>query len=345
MFTKCPIVLVVLFGVSILVGGCGTGGSGTAGDSDGGSNVGAGGSPGSIFPVGQPCDLRADAGPAQAVYNNQALDCASHLCLKPCQDPMSTAETAPYCASECSTDDDCTDAPRDPSDSSDKRCSRGYACGVAFVVGPLCCKKLCLCKDFIGGALSTPLACDPAQNHGSVCQAASAVSSSTSQQETDLTVALNGSGKLLPACISFPLINTASGTPGMQPDCQVYVRSPCTTPGSNGCSAGYKYTFLPECKDLQGRSLDPASLDPGPDNQPLHTQAQIDAVLATVSESSRPCWYLSYDNSASGCSTAYNGQRISALWPTGTVPPTGTLLGISCLTCATHDPACATAGH
>ncbi len=348
--TKLTVLL--MFVVTTAAAGCGSGGSGPGGTNPmdtggsgpaaGGTGNGGAGSLGSSNDVGQPCNLRADAGPAQAVYNDQAPECPSGLCLKPVQqEAYNVADTAAYCASQCSTDNDCAGATRDPNDPSDKRCRSGYACGVAFVVGPLCCKKLCLCKDFLGGSLSTPLACDPAQNQGLGCQAASAVAPSTPEQQTDFTVKLPGS-----ACISFPLIDTVSSTPGVQPDCRVYDHSPCTTPGTNGClTTGYKNTFLPECKDVQGNFLDPASLDPGADNQPLHTQSQIDAVLATVSENSRPCWYLSYDHSASGCATAYNGQRISALWPTGTVLPTGTLLETSCLTCATYDPACATAGQ
>jgi hypothetical protein len=352
MLTRCLFVGVGLLGVLSLVGGCGAGATGGAGNPDGGSNVGGGGSLGSNSGLGQPCVLGADAGAVQAVYNNQALACPSGLCLKPVQQAgsYSTVDTAPYCASECSTDNDCTGATRDPNNPNDKRCMRGYACGVAFVVGPFCCKKLCLCKDFLGTAgLSTPLACDPAQNQGLLCQGAASAGEPlpNPQQETDLSVSLAGSlAGPRPACVDFPLIDTVSSTPGIQADCQVRDRGPCSTPGTNGCSTtGYKEAFLPECKDAQGSPLDPASLDPGAASQPLHTQAQIDAVLATVSENSRPCWYLSYDNSASGCATAYNGQRISVLWPTGTVPPAGSILAINCLTCATYDPACATAGQ
>ena len=37
--------------------------------------------------------------------------------------------------------------------------------GVAFEVGPLCCKKLCICKDFLTippSGLQTPATCNPA---------------------------------------------------------------------------------------------------------------------------------------------------------------------------------------
>jgi len=346
MLTRCLVVGLGSLGLLSLVGGCGTDAAGGAGNPDGGSNLGGG--LGSNSGLGQPCVLGADAGPYQAVYDNQALQCPSGLCLKPIvqQGAFSAMDTAAYCASECSTDNDCTGATRDPNDPTDKRCRNGYACGTAFVVGPLCCKKLCLCKDFL---LTAPLACDPAQNQGLVCQGAASAGAPlpNPQQETDILVSLSGSGLgPRPACVNFPLIDTVSNTPGVQADCQVRDRSPCAMPGQNGClSSGHTEVSLPECKDAQGKPLDPASLNPGADSQPLHTQAQIDAVLATVSEISRPCWYLSYDNSSSGCAAAYNGQRISALWPTGTVPPTGTILAISCLTCATYDPVCATAGQ
>ena len=350
MLTRCLVVGVGLLGLLSFVGGCGAGATGDTGNPDGGGNVGGGGSLGSNSGLGQPCVLGADAAPYHPVYDNQALECPSGLCLKPLfqQGGYGAVDTAAYCASECSTDNDCTGAIRDPNDPSDRRCASGYACGVEFVVGPLCCKKLCLCKDFLGNSLSTPLTCDPAQNQGLGCQAASAAEPLPNpQQQTDFSVSLVGSFPATrPACLAFPLIDTVSSTPGIQPDCQVRDTSLCATPGQNGCLAsGQKVTPLPECRDVQGNSLDPASLDPGADSQPLHTQAQIDAVLATVSENTRPCWYLSYDNSSSGCATSYNGERISALWPTGTVPPAGTQLGISCLTCATDDPACATAGQ
>ncbi|HJX51276.1 MAG TPA: hypothetical protein VJ801_00790 [Polyangia bacterium] len=116
--------------------------------------------------VGTPCDVLAvNPGPTQAIFNNQALECPSRICLKPL-DQTGEADTTAFCASECSTDSDCVGATRDPSDPNDKRCVTGYACGVAFVVGPLCCKKLCLCKDFLAGPLQTPMACDPSQNNG-----------------------------------------------------------------------------------------------------------------------------------------------------------------------------------
>jgi hypothetical protein len=117
--------------------------------------------------IGRPCDLMADAGPTQAVYNAQALECPSRICLKPVVNKKGDSVTGPYCSALCSKDSDCEGQKRDGNDPKDKRCLSGYACGVAFVVGPLCCKKVCLCKDFLSDkGVTVPLTCDPSQNGG-----------------------------------------------------------------------------------------------------------------------------------------------------------------------------------
>ena len=124
--------------------------------------------------IGRPCDVGADAGQTQAVYNNQALECPSRICLKPVNQNVGTnVDTGPYCSATCSKDSDCDGQKRENADTGDYRCKGGYACGVAFVVGPLCCQKLCLCKDFLGTGLLTPQICDPKlpENHGkTACQ-------------------------------------------------------------------------------------------------------------------------------------------------------------------------------
>ena len=62
--------------------------------------------------------------------------------------------------------DDCERVPESP-------CSGGFACGVAVTVGPFCCKKFCVCKDYIvipaDGVLAVPKACDP-DNATNTCQ-------------------------------------------------------------------------------------------------------------------------------------------------------------------------------
>lgn len=124
--------------------------------------------------IGRKCDVQGDAGAMQAVFNGQALECPSRICMKPSAVAGSIAATAAastsgpntttaaYCTAECSKDSDCDGETRDPRATDDRRCVSGFVCGVAFEVGPLCCKKLCLCKDFIDPkkGLQGPVSCD-----------------------------------------------------------------------------------------------------------------------------------------------------------------------------------------
>lgn len=118
--------------------------------------------------VGAPCDPLAAAGPTQAVYNNQALECDSRICLKPL-DNTGVADTRAFCSSPCTTDNDCGGVLRDSNDPNDRRCASGFACATIFVAGPLCCKKLCLCKDFLAGPPSTPAGCEIEAGQPSIC--------------------------------------------------------------------------------------------------------------------------------------------------------------------------------
>jgi hypothetical protein len=129
--------------------------------------------------IGRPCDVLADASTIQAVYNPSALECPSRICLKPDVQPGGTAvgdpthvppllPTAPYCSATCSKDSDCDGQKRNQSNGSDARCMNGYTCGAVFSVGPFCCKKLCLCKDFYNlnqsGGLETLPICNKTPN-------------------------------------------------------------------------------------------------------------------------------------------------------------------------------------
>jgi hypothetical protein len=123
--------------------------------------------------VGRPCDLTVDAGPSQNVYNASASECPSSICLKPAFEPgtaLLTPSTQSTCTGECTYDSDCDGELRDPTNAADQRCEKGFACGIPFVKGPLSCKKLCMCKDFLGPAgVATPIACQgiPAGSWGS----------------------------------------------------------------------------------------------------------------------------------------------------------------------------------
>jgi hypothetical protein len=153
-------------------------------------------------------------------------------------------------------------------------------------------------------------------------------------------------GVFRPGCVSYPLSDADPSMPGTQPNCLALDRQPCDSTIAGGCPGnGYNETPLLECKDSQGMPLDPASLDPGTTDSPLHSRAEIDALLATVSEDQRPCWYFFYDHSDTGCPATTNGQRISALRKSGTVAPPGSILSMKCWTCPTSDPTCATTSH
>jgi len=149
-----------------------------------------------------------------------------------------------------------------------------------------------------------------------------------------------------PGCVDYPLIDTDPTTLGTQPECQAVERVPCTNIGQGDClQTGFQEAPISECRDGQGNTLDPSSLDPGPDpNNPLHTQADIDNTLSKIIQDSRPCWYLSYDHSSAGCSSVFNAQRISVLRQTGQVAPPGTSLGMQCLTCPNADGDCSALG-
>lgn len=117
--------------------------------------------------LGASCDVGASYTGDQAVFNSATSECASGLCLKPMNVSGVSVDTNPYCSATCSTDSDCDGAERDANDPNDKTCRGGYACGVEFVTGSICCKKVCICKDFLSAkGVMVPLTCDPVVNNG-----------------------------------------------------------------------------------------------------------------------------------------------------------------------------------
>jgi hypothetical protein len=132
--------------------------------------------------IGRPCDVLTKATSEQGIYNSEALECPSRICLKPVVQKgatMPNPATTAYCSASCSQDSDCDGQTREVrkcpdnnpcpangqcADGStctpDLRCSQGFACGIAFVKGSICCQKLCLCKDFLSPAgAPIPIAC------------------------------------------------------------------------------------------------------------------------------------------------------------------------------------------
>ena len=126
--------------------------------------------------IGRVCEVQTDAGTAeQALINGQALECPSRLCLRPAPDSTlgQSVDTTSLCTAECSKDSDCDGAETRASNNvRDKRCRSGFVCGVATATGSVaCCKKLCLCKDFLvipPSGLEAPIVCDRNRNPG-VC--------------------------------------------------------------------------------------------------------------------------------------------------------------------------------
>jgi hypothetical protein len=125
--------------------------------------------------IGRVCETRVDAGQNELVLEPQALECPSRVCLRPARDLAKSedVDTTSLCTAECSKDSDCDGAEtRNASNSRDKRCKSGFVCGVARVTGTaFCCKKLCMCKDFLvipPSGLETPAVCNKSLNPG-VC--------------------------------------------------------------------------------------------------------------------------------------------------------------------------------
>jgi hypothetical protein len=95
------------------------------------------------------------------------LACPSRICLLPGDQKVATTVDGdgPFCTATCSSDDDCSEAEgAAKGDATDPRCKTGFVCGVATEVGPFCCEKLCICRDFVmvpTGGLPVPDSCTP----------------------------------------------------------------------------------------------------------------------------------------------------------------------------------------
>ncbi|WP_152629615.1 hypothetical protein [Haliangium ochraceum] len=119
-------------------------------------------------PVGRQCFIGEEADPDQAVVASPAIECQSRTCLSvPLDNPELPEESdyVPLCTAECSADEDCDRVPESP-------CQTGFTCMVPVVVGPFCCRKLCVCKDYLvlpeSGEIAEPQACD-ADNPDNQC--------------------------------------------------------------------------------------------------------------------------------------------------------------------------------
>jgi hypothetical protein len=117
--------------------------------------------------LGRPCNLgvpddggSSSAG-ANATISGEVLACPSRICILPAALSSNAAGEGSYCTLECSTNDDCSGGELS-STAGDGRCKSGFVCGVATEVGDFCCKKLCICRDFVeasGGQIPDPPSC------------------------------------------------------------------------------------------------------------------------------------------------------------------------------------------
>jgi hypothetical protein len=121
--------------------------------------------------IGRPCDLgpaSADAGTTTgttATIYAGALECPSRVCLLPGAEQAT--DTGPLCTDGCSSNDDCDGEGR--STGNPQGCKMGFVCMVPTEVGDFCCRRLCVCKDFVGsGPFTTPQSC--MSGSGSTCK-------------------------------------------------------------------------------------------------------------------------------------------------------------------------------
>jgi hypothetical protein len=133
--------------------------------------------------IGRPCGLSVDPDAGTTTGTTATLDvaleCPSRICLLPAQEAaVQTPPTTSLCTADCSSDDDCADGERrNTGDTSDARCKGGFVCKVAETVGDFCCRRLCVCTDFLlrnpltqSYDTSLPDVCQPTPANKALCK-------------------------------------------------------------------------------------------------------------------------------------------------------------------------------
>jgi hypothetical protein len=139
-------VVSLLFALLMGLSAC-SGGNGLATVTDGGAKWDGG-------VTGTLCGVLIDAGPSVLVYNSATTECSNYMCIK------AFGTTNGYCAGDCTQDSDCVGLTADPNDPLDLHCRSGFSCVIPMSKGFQCCRKLCLCTDFVTATqLQTPGAC------------------------------------------------------------------------------------------------------------------------------------------------------------------------------------------
>lgn len=109
-------------------------------------------------PVGRQCFIELEGGAGSGtIVSSPALECESRTCLH------YQGQSPDLCTAECESDDDC--------DKEGDACAGKFLCIVPVVVGPFCCKTMCVCEDYFAGLEApppTPAACN-AENPANEC--------------------------------------------------------------------------------------------------------------------------------------------------------------------------------
>jgi hypothetical protein len=110
--------------------------------------------------LGRVCDLGMSfpAIPTTTTIKAPALECPGGICILPMaeKDPQGTG---PLCSALCRSNEDCL---TDSSAGAASGCRTGFVCAWPTAVGPFCCQRMCVCRDFVVepvGGFSTPAAC------------------------------------------------------------------------------------------------------------------------------------------------------------------------------------------
>jgi len=125
--------------------------------------------------VGRTCELGTTAmggtsGSSVATISSPALECPSRICILPATTSGNTANTGPLCTATCESNDDCDGEGGPKGDATDRHCENGFVCMWPTTVGPFCCMKMCVCRDFVTepmGGFQLPKDC---QSGSSTCQ-------------------------------------------------------------------------------------------------------------------------------------------------------------------------------
>jgi hypothetical protein len=123
------------------------------------------------IPVGDVCNYGAPATSPNQVILASASSCNGGACLRfPLQRELPAGASyngdVGLCSAVCEDEGDCFRIPESP-------CVTGFACGIVQTVGPACCQKYCVCKDYIllpeSGEPPVPQACDAANPANACC--------------------------------------------------------------------------------------------------------------------------------------------------------------------------------